>query len=222
MANLKDVHIFDDGVYLLELQPLEVKLCKPLNIGVVCLELAKVFMTRYHYRVVGHFGRKKVILLYTDTDSFIYLFLLDDLYESLMYFRDDFDFSSYPSNHPLHNTENRFCRGKWKDEMNGKVIEEVVFLRSKCYSLKITGSDTSEAKAAGVKRAAQKSLTHENYRDALFNSQSFYVNQSRIGSKNHQLFTYVESKRALNSFDDKRYQMNKYKTLPYGHYLLNF
>ena len=103
-----------DGIYLIELQQLEVKLCKPIYIGVVCLELAKLFMVKYHYRVIKHFGRKRVLLLYSDTDSFIYIFFIDDLYQALMDFRDDFDFSSYPVHHPLHNTQNKSVRGNGK------------------------------------------------------------------------------------------------------------
>ena len=158
MANLKDIWIIDPGVYLFELQPLVVKLDKPIYIAVVCLELAKLFMVRYHYNIVDHFGRERVNLLYTDTDSFIYQFTVDNLYERLMHFREDFDFSSYPCDHPLYNTCNKSVRGKWKDEMEGQIIEEGVFLRAKCYSIKMSGgSSISDSKvAAGVRKSAQK------------------------------------------------------------------
>lgn len=225
MANLKDVRILGDGVYLFELEPLNVELCKPIFIGVVCLELAKLFMVKYHYRVIKHFGRKRVILVYTDTDSFIYLFFVDNLYDSLMYFRDEFDFSSYPPSHPLHNIHNRGVRGKWKDEKNGQIIEEGVFLRAKCYSLKMAAGSakTGNSQAAsGVRKSVQKHLTHESYRRVLFESEPVYVSQTRFGSENHQLFTYTELKRALDSFDDKRYQINRFTTLPYGYHSLNF
>ena len=225
MANLKDIHIIDEGIYLFELQPLEVKLCKPIFIGTVCLELAKLFMVKYHYKIVMRFGRKNVVLLYTDTDSFIYLFLVDNLCESLMPFREDFDFSAYPTNHPLRNTHNKSVRGKWKDEMKGQIIQEAVFLRSKCYSIKMAGGSTESnilKVAAGVRKPAQKLLTHEHYLDSLFKTKRLYVNQVRFGSTDHQLFTYSEAKLALNYFDDKRYQMNKFETLPYGHCLLKF
>lgn len=224
MANLKDIWIIDDNIYLFELQPLTVKLDKPIYIGVVCLELAKEFMVRYHYKMVGHFGRKNINLLYTDTDSFIYQFNVDDLYHSLQHFKDDFDFSLYPKDHALYNTCNKIKRGKWKDEANGQIIEEGVFLRAKCYSIKMAKRslipDTKVA--AGVRKSAQNFITHQDYRDALFKSRPMYVNQRRFGSESHNIFTYEESKIALNNFDDKRYQMDKFQTLPYGHHLLDF
>ena len=224
MSNLKDLLKVSDGVYLFELQPLTVKLDKPIYTGMICLDLAKVFMVRYHYKMVSHFGRDQIQLLYTDTDSFIYHIFVDNLYHSLIDLKEDFDFSYYPREHPLYNTLNKCKRGKWKDETKGRILEEGVFLRAKCYSLKIVkGSDVSNIKAAaGVTRSAQKQLYHQDYKDALFNSRNLYVNQRRFGSVNHTIYTYEESKLALTNFDDKRYQVDMVRTLPYGHVLLDF
>ena len=223
MANLKDVHVLGDGVYLFELQQLKVYLSRPIFIGVCCLDFAKHFMTGYHYdKIVPYFGRDNVFLQYIDTDSFVWLIFTNDLYHDLLEFKDDFDFSSYSSDHPLYNTVNKSVRGKWKDEKSGHIIEECVFLRAKCYSMKMVDNKNDSMAAAGVRKAAQGLLTHRDYKDALFESTSLYVNQMRFGSVNHQMFTYRESKCALRPFDDKRYQINKFDSIPYGHYLLRF
>ena len=224
MANLLDVKIIDDGVYLFELQPLKVKLNKPLYTGMVCLDLAKHFMVSYHYKMVDHFGRDKIQLLYTDTDSFVYLTYVDNLYHSLLPLKEDFDFSSYHQDHPLYNTHNKSKRGKWKDEVKNQIIEEAVFLRSKCYAIKMTKDSNIPGPkvVAGVTKTAQKHISYQDYKNTLLESRMMYVKQRRFGSENHQIYTYEGSKIALNYFDDKRYQSNKIETLPYGHYLLDF
>lgn len=219
--NLKDVYIINDDVMIYEFTPIKVKLCKPIFVGMVCLELAKHFMVEYHYqKFVRYFKRENIKLLYTDTDSFIWQIFTGDLYNDLIEFQDDFDFSKYPTNHKLYNNHNRFVRGKWKDEKNGNVIYETVFLRAKSYS--ICDSESNFKAAAGVNKCTQKLLTHDDYKNVLFNSDVIFVSQKRFGSDHHQVFTYDNVKCALNSVDDKRYQANKIESYPYGHYLLDF
>ena len=46
-----------------------------------CLELAKYFMVDYHYNMmVPFFGRLDMKIMYTDTYSFIWSVLIDDLF----------------------------------------------------------------------------------------------------------------------------------------------
>ena len=82
--------------------------------------------------------------------------------------------------------------------------------------------DNDSKTVAGIRKAAQSLITHQDYKNALFDSKTLYVNQMRFGSVNHEMFTYNESKCALKPLDDKRYQMNKFHSIPYGHYLLKF
>lgn len=219
-ASLVDIHKFDD-FFVYEHRPIQVKLCKPIFVGMVCLDFAKHFMVKYHYHVmIPFFGRNNIELLYTDTDSFIWEIKTNDLYKDLKNLHDDFDFSNYPKDHFLYNTNNMSVRGKWKDEKGGLVIKEVIFLRSKSYSILDTKEENKAA--SGVKYSVKKSLNHNDYYNVLFNSDKYFVNQKRFGSEYHEIFTYSENKCALSSIDDKRYQCNKLKTLAYGHYLLNF
>lgn len=218
-ANLLDIAILEDGVYLFELRQLTVRLDKPIYTGMVCLELAKVFMVREHYKFVDHFGRANIKLLYTDTDSLIYQIFVSDLDASLIGCKDDFDFSFHPPEHPLHNSNNRSKRGKWKDEMKGELISEAVFLRPKCYCIKMASSIETSA-SAGVSKANQNRIHFDNYKDCLFNTRQLSVQQMRFGSVNHQIYTYNQSRIALSVIDNKRYQLDRFETLPYGHYML--
>lgn len=220
-SNLKDIYMIDDDVFIYEFTPIKVKLCKPIFVGMVCLELAKNFMVKYHFqKFVPYFKRENIKLLYTDTDSFIWQIFTHDLYNDLLKFKNDFDFSKYPTDHKLYNTKNRSTRGKWKDEKNGIVIFETVFLRAKSYS--INDADGFFKAAAGVNKCSQQLLTHDDYKNVLFNTSNIFISQKRFGSEHHQVFTYDTVKCALNSVDDKRYQVNRIETYPYGHYLLDF
>ena len=151
-SNLKDIHIIDSDVLIFEFSPLKVTLNKPIFAGMVCLELAKLFMYQFHFgRMIPYFGRDNIVLLYTDTDSFIWAIYTEDLYVDLQHFESEFDFSKYPQNHPLHNTQNRSIPGKWKDELQGEIIKEGIFLRSKAYSIESFSKTISTA--AGVKKS---------------------------------------------------------------------
>ena len=67
-------------------------------------------------------------LLFTNTDSLTYQIQTDNMYE---FYGDKhlFDFSGYDKEILFSNDENKKVIGKMKDELNGKIIEELVGLR---------------------------------------------------------------------------------------------
>jgi hypothetical protein len=73
------------------------------------------------------------------------------------------DSSNYPVNHPLYSSVGKAELGRVKDECSGDPIRDVVFLRPKCYSLRLSsGKDHKRAK--GIQRAAlKKDISHEDY-----------------------------------------------------------
>ena len=59
---------------------------------------------------------------------------------------------------------NKKVIGMFKDEVEGKVIDEFVGLRAKLYSYKMFVGEESE-KCKGIKKAVvKKSITHEDYK----------------------------------------------------------
>ena len=66
------------------------------------------------------------------------------------------DFSDYPPDHPNFNKANKKVLGKFKDEVNGKVISEFVGLKPKMYAFNIDEKhitdkqDTQHRKAKGI------------------------------------------------------------------------
>ena len=81
------------------------------------------------------------------------------------------DFSDYPKEHPNYDVTNKKALGKFKDEMNGKIITEFIGLVSKMYSFKIdekhldSNTKLEHKMAKGVpKKTVKKTLNFENYR----------------------------------------------------------
>ena len=75
--------------------------------------------------------------------------------------------------------------GKRKDELSGKVISELIGLKSKMYSL-ISVDDEEKIREKGV----NKKLKHSEFVDVLFNNKTIRHNMKRIQSKLYILGTY--------------------------------
>ena len=81
---------------------------RPIYVGFTVLELSKLHMYNFHY---NHMKAKypyanQLKLLFTDTDSLAYDVKTDDIYED-MAVDDKYDFSEYPTMHPLYSTLNK-------------------------------------------------------------------------------------------------------------------
>ena len=157
-------------------------------------------------------------LVFTDTDSFLLDIPTDDLYRDMKGLAEHFDFSNYPTSHPLYSIENKAVLGKFKDETAGEPIEEFIGLRSKCYSIKLKNS--SKSTAAGVKKSVAKHIDHEKYKETLVTQKGYFISQMLIRSTNHDIFTIKQNKVGLTSYDDKRYLLEN-ETLAYGHYKID-
>jgi hypothetical protein len=138
--NFKTRKIFDGGVAALHMAKTNVKLDKPIYVGMAVLELSKLHMFKFFYKMKQQYNCK---LLYTDTDSLLMQVNVNDL-EKDFYGRnlDLFDTSNFPKDHPLYSTENKAVVGKFKSETGDKTIAEFVGLRSKMYSIKVSDNTT--------------------------------------------------------------------------------
>ena len=124
----------------------------------------------------------------------------EDFYEDKILF----DFSDYPRDSNFFNPVNKKIIGRTKDEVKGKIINEFVGLKSKMYSL-IAVDCREVKKVKGVNKNVVKSIRHEEFVDALFNTKVMRHNMKRIQSKLHRIGTYGACKILLSCFDDKRY-----------------
>jgi len=60
---------------------------------------------------------------------------MDDVYRDMEEDLDLYDTNNYPKEHPLYSSKNKKVLSKMKDQCAGRVIDEVVAIRPKMYSI---------------------------------------------------------------------------------------
>ena len=110
-----------------------------------------------------------------------------------------------------------------KDEFGGKIMTEFVALRPKLYSYKVSDGFTDK-KCKGIKKCVvKKTLTFEDYKSCLFNSDTIYRSQLMFRSIKYDIFTLEVNKVALNRDGDKRIsKKDGISTLARGHKSLSW
>ena len=226
----KSRQILDEEVTLVQSMKGKLTLNKPIACGFIVLEMAKYHMSWYWYEVLKPKYGDEIKLLLSDTDSFIYSVFTEDIYEDLLDLRKHVDLSVYPKDSPYFRPENKKVIGKFSDEKPDHVIKEVIALKPKMYSILAEPLPTSRQKekkenfitAKGITAAAQKLLTHEDYRSVLVSRKAMNVDVRSIRSFNHKLFTISVNKKGLSAYDDKKFILsNGIDALSYGHYRIN-
>lgn len=210
---------FDEELVAIQRKITTLTLNRPVQVGAAILDVSKVLMYDFHYNVILAKYGNKAKFLFTDTDSLTYEITTSTLEQDLRELGHHFDFSDYPTSHPLYNISNKKKIGYFKDELNGKNGLEFVGLRPKMYSL-LSESGTKQA-AKGINRSvAKQQLKHQTFKTCLESLEPTTVQQHRIGSKRHKIYTTMQqTKRALSAFDDKRYLLKDGVTsYAYGHY----
>ena len=169
------------------------------------LELSKLLMYKFYYDYLKVKYGDKCKLIYTDTDSLLLDVECEDFYKDMEKDRHLHDTNDYPKDHPCYSGMNKKVIGKFKDECNGKPIEEVICLRSKMYSIK-KGDKKCEKKAKGTAKPVVKyNITHASYRRALFAHESMRHEMDRQQLKDHQIYGARTNKISISPFDSKRY-----------------
>ncbi|XP_068738185.1 uncharacterized protein [Montipora capricornis] len=213
------------------LAPEKVKVKKDM-LSNYCQEIADKFNVStglVHKLVPTLSNKEKYVLhyrnlqLYTDldTDSLTYEIQTSDAYQDFWDDKDKFDNSDYSQDSQYFDKTNKKVIGKFKDEAAGIPITEFVGLRSKMYSY-IKDNDKGGKTAKGIKKNIIKNnITHENYKNVLFNNEQMQHTMKTIRSNLHQLGSYELNKVSLSCFDDKRYiHNNGITSYAYGHHLI--
>ena len=195
-----------------------ITLNRPAYIGMCILDLSKTHMYKFHYNHIKKKYGDKSKLLFTDTDSLTYEIEAEDVYKDFWFTRNKFDNSEYPESSPYFDETNKKVIGKFKDEANGVPICEFIGLRAKMYSYLKNNNQVGKT-AKGIKKIViRKNITHENYKNVLFNNEQMHHTMKTIRSNNHQLGSYKLNKVSLSCFDDKRYILEDgINSFAYGH-----
>ena len=192
---------------------------RPAYVGACILDMSKTLIYDFHYNYIKHKYDNKAKLLFTDTDSLTYEIETNDAYADFWKNKDKFDNSDYNNESPFYNADNKKVIGKFKDESAGIPITEFVGLRSKMYSY-VKDNEQTARMAKGIKKQViKKNLTHDNYKEVLFNNEQMQHTMKTIRSKSHQLGSFELNKISLSCFDDKRFiHENGITSYAYGHY----
>ena len=213
--------IFNENLVSVHMKKTSLTMNKPVYLGMCILDLSKIIMYDFHYNYIKPKYGNNAKLLFTDTDSFMYEIQTEDFYKDISGdVRNRFDTSDYPENHPsrIPTGINKKVLGMFKDEAAGKNIKEFVGLRSKLYSY-IMEEGKENKRCKGVKKqVVQKYISHEDYKTCLETGKEQLRRQNIIRSYEHELYTEEVNKIALSAADDKRYILNNYDTLAWGHY----
>ena len=138
--NFDRATIFDENLVAVHMKKTEVYFNKPIYVSQAILDLSKTLMFDFHYNYIRKKYGNKAELLFTDTDSLMYLIQTDDFYHDIKKdIRKKFDTSDYPENHPsgIKTGVNKKVIGKFKDEVGRNQITHFVGLRPKLYTFKL-------------------------------------------------------------------------------------
>ena len=128
-----------------------------------------------------------------------------DVYKDISETKDEYDFSDYPTDHPLYDETNKKVIGKLKDTFAGAPIAEYIGLRPKLYSVLRTDEQLIK-KAKGTKKyVIKKQINFENYKDALFNKQTYTHQMNMLRSMHHKIYGLTINKTTLSPLGTKRY-----------------
>jgi hypothetical protein len=211
--------IFTENLVAIHMKKTKIVFNKPIYIGMSILDISKNCMYDFYYDVMKQKYNNNLKLLYMDTDSLIMEIKTTDFYDDIKCMINNFDTSDYPKDNiyglPLVNKK---VLGKFKDELNGAVMEEFIGLRAKLYAFKIfEGNEVKKVK--GVKKnVVQKKICFKDFERCLLTKQPAYRKQVLFRTNKHDIYTVEQNKKALSAHDDKRNILeNGINTLAWGH-----
>ena len=200
---------FSEDLMAIEMRKTKVVMSKPVYLGQAILDISKTLMYEFWYDYLKPKYGDKVKLCYMDTDNFIVHIEAEEFYEDIASNVDKwFDTSAYneDNNRPLPIGKNKKVIGKFKDEMNGKIMIENYNARAKTYAFKLD-DDKETKRAKGTKKCViKKDLTFENYKESVLKNKIIIRSQLRFKSDHHNVYTEEIDKIAISSNDDKRLQ----------------
>ena len=210
---------FSENLMEIEMKKTEVKMNKPVYLGMSILYISKTLMYEFWYDYIKPKYQERAKLCYMDTDSFVIHIETEYFYEDIAGDVEKwFDTSNYEENdkRPLPIGKNKKIIVFFKDELGGKIMNKFAGLRAKSWA-NLLNDNTENKKAKRTKRCIiKRRLKFENYIDCLFNDKFILLSQQRFKSDCHDVCTEEVNKAALTSNDDERLQtIDKFATYPH-------
>ena len=99
---------------------------EPTPVGAAILDPSKLTLYGFHYKEMKPRYGYSITVVYKDTDSLLYRVETNNLYSDMGNLKHLFDLSDYLTSHPLFDASNKKVPLTRTDELQGKVLEEVV------------------------------------------------------------------------------------------------
>jgi hypothetical protein len=221
----QNAHCFDDnditeGEIDISDQPLLVesakavpKFDKPYLVAATILALGRVAHAHHWYNNIKRLN-PSAKLIYVHTDSWIY-----SVEGKLIRAPSMYDFSNYPSDHPLYDATTKRVPGLVKDETSGRDIAEVVVVGRNQYSILMADGSPLKVALAGVPSEAVDAK-HTDLKAAVMQSTPFNVSWTQTVRRDHAAYQETITRTVLTGTDTSRHlQKDGLTCLPYGHYL---
>jgi len=201
----------------------------PLLCSAVALNKAKVELYKQWVNIRELFPGAKHC--FTDTDSIAALIPdPDNNYFQKLKMLPKMDFSTIHPMHCLYNTNHQNTPGFWK-VVHMDVIE-IVAPRPKAYSMLIACEKCQQwtessclclmkKRASGIPRPELLKLTHEFFKESVFNNNISQIESTRLRSLNHELVMVQSTTTGFQSLNIGRFLMkDNIHSLPFGHFTL--
>ena len=149
---------FSEGLIAMEIKKTEIKMNKPIYLGLSILDISKTLMYDFWYDYLKPKYDNNIGLCYKDTGSFIFHIETEYFYNDISNDVDNrFDTSAYSKdfNRPLPIGKNKKVLGMMKDELCRKLMPHFCALRAKTYPL-LDYDGKEEKKTKGTKKCVIK------------------------------------------------------------------
>ena len=144
---------FSENLIAIETEKARVLMTKPVHLRLAILDIGKILMYEFWYDYIKPKYDDKARLCYMDTDSSVIHIKTGYFYKDIANDVEKwFETSKYNEKDkwPLLTGKNEKVIGKFKDELDGKIMREFVVLRAKTYAF-LMDDDNEKKRAKGVK-----------------------------------------------------------------------
>ena len=205
-SNFNSRVIINEDLTIVEMNKVKCVYNSPILIGSIILQNSKVLLFDYMYNKFPKlFGKENIEIGYVDTDSIIFKIknMKNEEYQNIQ-----------------NNNPDVFgCKiGLMEDEIDkNDEITEYIGLSSKCYSYITKNNLKDNVKTKGISESYKsKYLNHQEFRKVLFDDVNLNkVEFNSIKIKNQKLFTNKIIKDNVKNFNDKRFMIDKFTSIPF-------
>ena len=193
---------------------------KLTSVGALFLDVSKLVLYKLDYEeMLPSYGPNRSKVVRKNTDSLLCRVMAANLYEDMSALRHFFDFWDFPKDHFLDDKTNKKVPLRMTDLLNGKVLKEVVCIRSKINSIECLGWTKQGAKSA--RKLFKKIIHHSLFKNYLLSKIVLHHQKLQNWSVGHQIVVNVVNKVEFSCFDDRRSFLDAtVSCLAYGQYFL--